>query len=201
MEAPVIAGLFLAAGVGRRFGGDKLLREVAGVPLYYLGLSQAAASRLTEVLVVVGPEAANLEQDVEKRFAGEAKVRVERNEEAARGMMSSLKTGMRAVAGRCDGAAVLLADMPLVTAIMINELIDAFARRPSIVIPECGGQLRHPRVIPARLFPEFLALGDDEKGTKVIEKYNREVVRVPVGSELNYIDIDTPEDLKTLENL
>jgi len=197
----VIAGLFLAAGVGSRFGGDKLLCEVAGVPLYYLGLSQAAASRLSEIVVVVGAEATKLERDVEKRFADEAKVRVERNDEAARGMMSSLKKGMRAIEGRYEGAAVLLADMPLVTAIMINDLIDAFARRPSIVIPECDGQLRHPRVIPARLFPEFLELGDDEKGTKIIERHDREIVRVPVGSELNYIDIDTPEDLKALENL
>jgi CTP:molybdopterin cytidylyltransferase MocA len=84
---------------------------------------------------------------------------------------------------------------------MINELIDAFARRPSIVIPECGGELRHPRVIPARLFPEFLELADGDKGTKVIDKHNEDIVRVPVGSELNYVDIDTPEDLNALEKL
>ena len=96
---------------------------------------------------------------------------------------------------------VLLADMPLVTAIMINELIGAFERRPSIVIPMCGGRPRHPRIIPAGLFPEFLELADDEKGTNVIDKHGPDIVEVSVGSELNYIDIDTPEDLKALENL
>lgn len=197
----MITGLFLAAGEGRRFGGDKLMRPVAGMPLYSLGLSQAASSRLSEVIVVVGPGARDLERDIQERFAGDEMIRVERNERAGRGMMSSLKTGLRAAGEGCRGVAVLLADMPLVTAIMINELIDAFARRPAIVIPECGGELRHPRVIPARLFPEFLELADGDKGTKVIDKHNEDIVRVPVGSELNYVDIDTPEDLNALEKL
>jgi molybdenum cofactor cytidylyltransferase len=201
MEEPVIAGVYLAAGLSTRFGADKLLHDLVGMPLYSLALSQAAASRLVEVRVVVGPEAADLERDIAGRFADEGKIGVESNESAARGMMSSVKTGLRALEGRCDGAMVLLADMPLVTAIMINELIDAFARGPSIVIAECEGELRHPRVIPSRLFPEFLGLADDEKGTKVIDKHKDEIVTVSVGSKLNYIDVDTPEDLKTLESL
>lgn len=196
----MIAGVFLAAGEGRRFGGEKLLHEVAGVPLYSLALGQAAVSRLSQVMVVVIPES-ELERDIQDRFADEAKVWVVRNPDPARGMTSSLKAGLRSVEGSCDGVAVLLADMPLVTAIMINELIDAFERRPSIVIPECGGELRHPRIIPARLFPEFMALPDDEKGATIIDKYGEEIVRVEAGSELNYMDVDTPEDLKALENL
>lgn len=198
----MIAGVYLAAGEGSRFGGGKLLHEVACAPLYSLGLSQAVASGLDEIRVVLGPESADLERDIQVRFEGEEKIRLERNPHgAARGMMSSLKVGLRAVEGRYDGAMVLLADMPLVTAIMVNELIGAFAKRPSIVIAECGGRLRHPRIIPARLFPEFLELADDEKGTRVIDKHREDIVEVSVGSELNYIDIDTPEDLKTLENL
>jgi molybdenum cofactor cytidylyltransferase len=201
VEEPVIAGVYLAAGLSTRFGGDKLLRDLVGVPLYALGLEQAAASRLAEVRVVVGPEAAALERDVATRFAHEPKIAVERNDLAAAGMMSSVKCGLRAVAGRCEGAMVLLADMPLVTAIMINELIDAFARGPSIVLAECDGEPRHPRIIPSRLFPEFMELADDEKGTKIIDRHRDEIVTVSVGSKLNYIDVDTREDLKKLESL
>ncbi len=198
----MIAGIFLAAGEGRRFGGGKLLHPVAGVPLYYMALSQAAASRLSEIRVVTGPETVDLERDIAgRRFAGEPRIHVDHNPDAKRGMMSSLKTGLAAVEGGCDAAMVLLADMPLVTAIMINTLIGAFEKCPSIVIPECAGRLRHPRVIPARLFPEFMELADDEKGTKIINRYREETVRVPLGSELNYIDIDTPEDLDALEQL
>jgi molybdenum cofactor cytidylyltransferase len=201
----VIAGIFLAAGEGRRFGGGKLLHPVAGVPLYYMGLAQAAASRLDEIRVVTGPETVDLERDIATRGLGnaadESRIHVLHNPDAPRGMMSSLKTGLAAVQGGCDAAMVLLADMPLVTAIMINTLIGAFEKEPSIVIPECAGRLRHPRVIPARLFPEFMELADDEKGTKIIDKYREETVKVPVGSELNYIDVDTPEDLRALEQL
>jgi molybdenum cofactor cytidylyltransferase len=201
----VIAGIFLAAGEGRRFGGGKLLRPVAGMPLYYIGLSQAAASRLSEIRVVTGPETVDLKRDIAgRRFSkadGEPRIHVDHNPDAKRGMMSSLKTGLAAVEGGCDAAMVLLADMPLVTAIMINTLIDAFEKNPSIVIPECAGRLRHPRVIPARLFPEFMELADDEKGTKIIDRYREETVKIPLGNELNYIDVDTPEDLDALEQL
>jgi molybdenum cofactor cytidylyltransferase len=197
----MIAGLYMAAGESSRFGSDKLLHPLEGMPLYAFGLSQALASRLGEVRVVLGPESARLEGDIAERLAGEPKLHIDRNDDPARGMMSSLKTALRRVTGRCDGAMVLLADMPLVTAIMIDALIDAFDERAAIVIAESGGEPRHPRVIPERLFPEFLGLADDEKGTKVIDKYPGDIVRVPIGSELNYLDVDTPEDLKALENL
>jgi molybdenum cofactor cytidylyltransferase len=196
----MIAGIFLAAGESRRFGGDKLLAEIGGEPLVYFSLTQCVASRLGEIRAVVEPDSP-VEREVTRLFGQEARVRVDRNEDPARGMMSSLKTGLRALEGPCDGAMILLADMPLVTAIMINGLIDAFEERPVIVIPECGGELRHPRLIPAGLFQEFLELDDDEKGTRVIDKHQEDIVRVPIGSEANYIDVDTPDDLDTLKQL
>jgi molybdenum cofactor cytidylyltransferase len=197
----MIIGIFLAAGESRRFGSNKLLYEFGGKPLVCRGLSQCVASRLPEIRVVVGTNATDVEREIARCFKGELKVQIDRNENPARGMMSSLKTGLRSVAGRCDGVMVLLADMPRVTAIMINELIDAFERRAAIVIPECGGELRHPRVIPERLFPEFLELADDGKGTDIIERHRGEILRVPLGNESDYIDIDKPEDIENLENL
>lgn len=197
----MIIGIFLAAGESRRFGSNKLLYQIGGEPLVCFGLSQCATSRLPEIRVVVGTDTPDVEREINRRFKKDLKIQIDRNENPARGMMSSLKTGLQQVEGRCDGAMVLLADMPLITAIMINELIDAFEKHNAIVAPECGGELRHPRVIPKRLFPEFLELGDDEKGKVIIEKHKEEIVRVSVGSELNYIDIDKPEDIETLENL
>jgi len=200
----MIAGVYLAAGEGRRFGGDKLLHRVEGMPLYAFGLMQALASRLSEVRVVLGPDSGLLERDIAGRFGDEPELRFDRNPQPSRGMMSSVKTALRRLEGRCDGAMVLLADMPLVTAIMIDALIGAFETAEegsAIVIAESGGEPRHPRIIPQRLFPEFLELADDEKGTVVIDRHRDNIVTVAIGSELNYIDVDTPDDLKTLENL
>lgn len=195
----MIAGIFLAAGESTRFGGEKLLYCLEGIPLFYYGLSQCVASKLSEIRVVVGPGATRLENEIDQHFGGEKKLRVDRNDSPGRGMMSSIKTGLRQVAGRCDGAMVLLADMPLVTAAMIDELIAVFEREWKIVIPECEGELQHPRVIPQRLFPEFAELGDDEKGTAVIDNHAEDIVRVSLGSELNYIDVDRREDLDVFE--
>ena len=196
----MIAGVSLAAGEGRRFGGHKLLARVGDEPLFWYGLTQCVASRLAEIRVVVDPSA-GVEREIARLFPDEPRIRVDHNATPGRGMMSSLKIGLRAVPARCDGAMILLADMPLVTAIMINGLIGEFEDHPAIVIAECGGEPRHPRIIPRRLFPEFMDLADDEKGWKIIEKHRKDIVRVPTGSELNYIDVDTPEDLDALNNL
>ncbi len=199
----MITGILLAAGESKRFGGNKLLIEIEDLPLVCHSLGHCVASRLTEIHVVVGVDGSELEDQIARHFGGEPRIHIDRNEDPSRGMMSSLKTGLRSVLGRCDGAMVIHADMPLVTAAIINELISVFEREQTLVIPESGGRLQHPRIIPERMFGDFLELADDEKGAKVIKKYQDrdDVVRVSIGTDANYVDIDNPDDLDVFKRL
>jgi CTP:molybdopterin cytidylyltransferase MocA len=95
---------------------------------------------------------------------------------------------------------IILADMPFVQPPLIDELIDVFQRTDAIVIPECQGILRHPRVFPRRFFGEFMSLADDEKGWTVIERHRAEVHAVPVGTVTDYADIDHPRDLMAFQH-
>ena len=88
--------------------------------------------------------------------------------------------------------------MPRVSSAMINVLIERFEQHDSIVIPECNGRLFHPRIIPRRYFAEFLTLSDDTGGMSVIERHSAGVVKVAVGREDDYVDIDTPDDFEAL---
>lgn len=194
----MVAGLYLAAGSGERFGAPKLMHELEGRPLFCHGLAACVASRLDEICVVTDEDPAAIDALLGRYFAAVKRIRLVVNRNARAGMMSSIKTGLASLHDRADGAMILLADMPRITGGIIDELLHLFEQRHEIVIPECGGIDRHPRILPRDVFPDFLALGDDEKGMQIIDAHSDRVVRVEIGNEDNYIDIDTPEDLERL---
>lgn len=194
----MIAGLFLAAGLGRRFGSDKLLQPLGSMPLFSHGLHHCLASSMPDIRVIIGPRPSKIEDIIRGHHPGDPRISFVVNDDPGRGLASSLRVGFRSLRGVCDGAMVLLADMPLITAEIIDTLIESFEKSNGIVIPECDGELRHPRVIPARYFDEFIQLKDEETGARVIESHKAEIVPVNVGKPSNYVDIDHPDDLNSV---
>ncbi|HET6348413.1 MAG TPA: nucleotidyltransferase family protein, partial [Candidatus Krumholzibacteria bacterium] len=158
----MIAGVVLAAGLGERFGGAKLTRELDGRPLVCHTLQYCIASTLDAVVVVVGPADDPLEAVVRSAFARESRLSFAYNRDPARGQMSSVKAGLSALPADVQAAVVCLGDMPFVGADIVNRLLEAHRRTGGFVVPECEGVWRNPRVIPAAHFADFLALGDNQ---------------------------------------
>ncbi|MFQ6103875.1 MAG: NTP transferase domain-containing protein [Candidatus Glassbacteria bacterium] len=197
----MIAGIFLAAGESLRFERHKLLLEVGDRPLVYYSLKNCLDSLLPEVYVVLGARSEELGGRIRRLFTDTEKIKIIINEDYRRGMMSSLKKGISSLDTVYRGAMVLLADMPMVTPDIINRLMDVFEEKDKIIIPQCLGELHHPRILPERVFPDFLLLDDDEKGTKVLENYSQEIIRVPIGNKKNFIDIDQLDDFESIAEL
>lgn len=194
----MIAGLYMTAGFGRRFGGEKLLHEVGGMPLFSHGLHHCLASTLPDIRVVIGPRPSKIEDIIRGHHPDDPRISFVVNEKPDRGLASSLRVGFRSLRDACDGAMVILADMPLVTGQIIDALIERFEKTNGIVIPESGGELHHPRVIPARYFDEFIQLPDGGTGADVIGAHEGEIERIRVGNPSNYVDIDHPDDLHSV---
>ncbi|MBD3162044.1 MAG: NTP transferase domain-containing protein [Candidatus Eisenbacteria bacterium] len=198
--APLIAGVLLCAGSGRRFGSgrNKLLADVRGLPVVVHVLHACLASRLGAVVAVVGAD-----REVERvlRHTGEdaRRLRLVRNPDPARGMMSSVKTGLAAVEAMeppSGAAMVLLGDQPAVTPKIIDSLIETAEANPGrAVAPICEGVLRHPRVVPAALFPAYRSLADDAKAQPLLESLGGDLLRIPLGDPVDYADVDTAADL------
>jgi molybdenum cofactor cytidylyltransferase len=197
----MIIGVVLAAGRGERFGTDKLLRPLGGQPLVLRTLSNCLASSLDAVVVVVGEADGGVEAAVRGAFAHDSRVSVVHNPDAARGHITSLKAGLRVLPGGASAAAVLLADMPLVDAAIIDRVLDAHRATGQLTVPLCAGVWRHPRIIPAERFDDFLALGDGAGGGVIFERFRDQVTAIEAGEPWNYLDIDTPEDLARAEAL
>ncbi|MDH3197102.1 MAG: NTP transferase domain-containing protein [Candidatus Krumholzibacteria bacterium] len=189
----MITGVVLAAGRGERFRAPKLLHAVAGKPLVGHTVGNCLDSSLDAVVVVVGPPGGDVEEAIRAAFPDQ-RLSFAYNEAPERGQMSSLKTGLHAIPAAATAAGIFLGDMPLVSAGIIDCLLDAHRRGGRLVVPVCEGQWRHPRIIPATQFADFLALEDDDKGSGVIERYAAEVVEVNVGEVWNFLDVDTSQD-------
>jgi len=186
-----IAAILLAAGRSTRMGGpNKLLAEIGGKPLVRMAAEQALASRAGPVIVVTGHQ----RDKVEAALQG-LDVRTVHNPNFAEGLSTSVKTGLAAVPETADGAIVCLADMPQVTATLIDKLVAAFdpERGALVVIPTIDGKRGNPVVWARRFFPELMALDGDVGARHLIGRYPEAVAEVPLTDTAALVDVDTPE--------
>ncbi|HEY8383037.1 MAG TPA: nucleotidyltransferase family protein [Microvirga sp.] len=190
-----VAALILAAGRGTRFGeAPKLLALLDGKPLVRHVAEAALASRARPVLVVTGHRA----DAVERALAGLALAPVP-NPHFAEGLSTSLKAGFAVLPAEVEAAIVLLGDMPLVSAELIDDLAAAWAAgaRPPALIPVHEGRRGNPVVLSRALAPQIAGLTGDA-GAGPLLRGRTDVVEWPVGDPSILTDIDTPDALAAL---
>lgn len=120
-----VAGIVLAAGMARRFGGGKLLATLGHRPLVSHVLESVSAAKstgLVERIYVVAAEGDNAIADLTLR-AGATLVF---NPDPSRGLSSSIQLGLAALPDAIEAALIFLADQPLVRVDVIARLIDAW---------------------------------------------------------------------------
>ena len=183
-----LVSLVLAAGAGRRFGGNKLVAQFRGDSVLNHALRAACAAPVDRVIVVAAP---GLDLGA---WQGAPKLEVIRLESDA--LSASLKAGIAAaVAGgrAVDGVFVFLGDMPLIphdlAARLAAALEDGFA-----AVPYNGGQAGHPVLLSARAFAGVALLEGDAGAGKLLRACD-DVVAVEVDNPSVLFDIDRPEDL------
>jgi molybdenum cofactor cytidylyltransferase len=181
--------LLLAAGASSRMrGGDKLLQEVAGEPLLARSAREALATGLA-VFVALSPDRPARTRALEELAVVRVPV-----PDAAEGMAASLRAAV-AAAPEGAGVAVLLADMPEITAADIGALVAAFeatGRDRVVRAASEDGRPGQPVIFPARLRPALLALRGDAGGRDILAR--EDVLLVPLPGRRALTDLDTPED-------
>jgi molybdenum cofactor cytidylyltransferase len=189
-----ITAIILAAGRSTRMGGpNKLLAELDGKPLVRIVTEQALGSKAKDVIVVTGHQA----EQVEKALHG-LDVRFVRNPNFAQGLASSVRAGVAAVPRDADGAVICLGDMPMISAQLIDHLIEAFApdRGNMIAVPVSDGRRGNPVLWSRRFFSELMALDGDIGARHLIAKHGEAMAEVPVEGLGAFLDIDTPQALE-----
>lgn len=195
--APRIAALILAAGRSTRYGGsNKLLAELDDIAIVRRVAQAVLASRARPVVVVTGHQ----QERVAEALKG-LDVRLVHNPNYAKGLSTSLKTGIGALPAQVDGAVVCLGDMPRIEANHIDRLIAAFAPKEGrlIALPLHNGKRGNPVLFGSALFAEMMEAEGDTGARHIIGSHADEVAEVDLGTDAIFADVDTPEALERLQ--
>ena len=167
-----------------------MLVPLDGRPLVQHVIDAANASCLEDIVLVVGTNANDLVAQLEV-----GRTRVVQNPDPARGLASSLQSGLRALDQSLHSALVLLGDMPGVTTALIDELVARGREtRASAVVSVWRGRRSPPVVLHKSSWPAALAL-DGDIGMREVLAGRNDVVEVEVTPDLGALDdVDTPED-------
>lgn len=191
--------ILLAAGFSRRFGGNKLMYQVEGKPLYLragellLALKEQRKDVEAVRAVTRYPQ---IQKELERRGI---KTVLHLNSE--KGISSSVQAGLQSVleeikGGRSSAArgfCFFVGDQPYLRADTVSGLLDSFQEcGKGIGRLCCRGKPGSPAVFSERYIPELLALTGDQGGRQIMKKHPEDVWELEIedGSEL--WDLDRP---------
>ncbi|MET9435007.1 nucleotidyltransferase family protein [Streptomyces sp. NPDC006551] len=199
LSAPVVAGLLLAAGGGRRLGGrPKALLSHRGRPLVEHAVRVLREGGCEVIHVVLGASA----DAVRKRAELPGCVLVD-NPEWAEGMGSSLRVGLGSLAAAAppvDAALVSLVDQPGIGAEAVARVRSAYRSRGSLVAASYGGRRGHPVLFGADRWAGIAAGAVGDRGARDYLAAHRDAITLVDCSDVaEPYDIDTEADLAHLE--
>jgi len=176
-------------------GSPKQLLMVEGRPLLELVVARAAASKLDDVLVVLGGAADEIRARVD---FGRARVLL--NPDHTSGMASSLRAGLAALPATVDRALIILGDQPEISPALFDELLDL---QESSGLPAAAlsfnGLLHPPVVLKRELWGDLLTLEGDVGCRAVIRARPELVAKLTASVDKNHpVDVDTPADYERL---
>jgi molybdenum cofactor guanylyltransferase len=183
----------LAGGRSSRFGSDKLVARIDGVPILHLAID-AVALVADDVVVVLAPEG---DPDLPPG------VRVVRDPERFEGPLAATARGLEAVS--TEWALVAAGDMPALHPAVLREIMTLARDAPVDAVALADGDRFRPmpsalRVAPARANAAGLLAGGERRLRALHDSLRVAVIDESTWTALDperatLRDVDVPEDL------
>lgn len=189
--------VILAAGESRRMGklkqtlpwGDRTVVEAAVD-------AALGAADVCEVVVVLGHEARSVAAALASR--PRPRMRLVVNADYRLGMLSSVKTGVRALSDEIEAFLIAPADQPGISCEDYRLVVQAYRNarpRVDVVIPTYRGRGGHPTLFATGLRHEVLDLPYDGRGLRdLIARHEDRVLRAELDRPGMVADLDTAGD-------
>jgi molybdenum cofactor cytidylyltransferase len=188
-DRKLISGILLAAGAGKRFGGEKLVHPLEDGVAISAHAARNLLAATSDVIAVVRWGDFPLYEMLEQEGC-----QVTMFKDAARGMGASLAHAVAQARG-ADGWVIALADMPRIAPATIQRVIAALEEGALIAAPVRKGERGHPVGFGATLRDELLALSGDEGARAVLDRHRDAVKLIECDDPGILLDIDRKSDL------
>ena len=198
IENPKVAAIVLAAGKSSRMGEtNKLLAKINEKPLVRISVESVLNSKVDSVTVVTG----HMAEDISKTLSG-LNINILKNESYKAGLSTSLAMGIQSLPTDVDAVLIVLADMPFIETHLIDKILNAYnpALGDFIIVPTAEGKRGNPVLWSRRYFNELCQIEGDIGARALIESNSESVLEVELGESAR-LDVDTPEQLKSLGGL
>ncbi len=186
--------VLLAAGVGKRFGGNKLTAQVRGKPMYLWAMEniEEMKTELPIVVVTGTPEIVS---------AAEAKGMIAIfNGQPELGISLSIRLGIEAVIQedrKVDGILFMVCDQPWLEKTTLVRLMSEFDG--GILALSFGERRGNPVIFSREYLKELSELSGDIGGRQVMARHRENVRFLEVNDERELQDIDKREQMEVIE--
>jgi CTP:molybdopterin cytidylyltransferase MocA len=189
--APTV--IVLAAGGSTRFGRDKLLLDLGGVPMLQRTVAAyTRCAKVGDILVVLGPG-----QKGAWQWLSSLRVHLTENPDPAKGMISTIRVGLGSAWAKEKDFLLAPADVPFVKPEIVDKMVlDFRTRGAEVVIPVYRGLGGHPGVYAAALQRDFFLHGDHQGAREVLSRHRDKTLRLAVHDPDVCFDVDTEGDAK-----
>ena len=183
--------IMLAAGNSRRFGSNKLLYTVDGMPMYrHILLELEKVKDALRFQGIPCDITVVTQYDEIAEDAGKRGVSVLYNLHPDEGISSSLRIGLSGIRD-ADACLFTVSDQPWLRCETILELIEKFQReKKGIACVQHNGKTGNPCIFSGKYFDELMKLEGDVGGKKVIRKHREDTAVLDVLDERELTDVD-----------
>ena len=191
----MLAAVILSGGASRRMGSPKALLDYQGRPFLQHFLEITRHQQIRVRRVVLGAHVQPIAEAVQL-----APEEIVVNADWEQGQLSSIQAGIRSLPPDTDGMLLCLVDHPLISASLIDQLVEEFyASKKLIVLPVHERRRGHPVIFSAALYDELLSAPASTGARAVVWAHaaqTREVITSEAGCVLNLNDPSAFEKLK-----
>ncbi len=186
--------VLLAAGAGKRFGGNKLTAQVHGKPMYLWAMEniEEMKTELPAVVVTGTPEIVS---------AAEAKGMIAIfNGQPELGISLSIRLGIEAVIQedrKVDGILFMVCDQPWLEKTTLVRLMSEFDG--GVLALSYGERRGNPVIFSREYLKELSELSGDIGGRQVMARHRENVRFLEVNDEKELQDIDKREQIEVIE--